>query len=113
MNIKFGTKLRLKKDWERGHLTFSTGDIVNVAHFDHKYSLILCHPQLKGVIKFKYRPQHMEEKIGEYFDIIDDQGLQQAVDDLLEMSHIDEVSSHIKHITDSSNKLLSIIPMNG
>jgi len=55
----------------------------------------------------------MEEKIGEYFDIIDDQGLQQAVDDLLEMSHIDEVSSHIKHITDSSNKLLSIIPMNG
>ena len=42
--MKFGTKLRLKRDWGiSDHLTAPKGEIVNVAHYDHKYGLTLTH----------------------------------------------------------------------
>ena len=71
MKFEFGTKLRLKKDWEKGYLTFQECDIVNVAHHDHKYGITLAHTQVRGTFDFNHSPENARAKIEEYFEVVE------------------------------------------
>lgn len=70
--MKFGTKLKLKKDWQYGLLTFEKGDILQVALYEHKHGLKLYHPQVGEIIDFVFSWDNREERINEYFEILED-----------------------------------------
>lgn len=72
MNIKFGTKLKLKKDWEVGFITIEKGDIVNVALYSHKYGMKFYCEGISNLLDFNYGWNNREEKINEWFEIVEE-----------------------------------------
>ncbi|MFW3357357.1 hypothetical protein [Aliarcobacter butzleri] len=70
--MRFGTKLKLKKDWEyHDFITFEKGDILQVAEYKHKYGMRLHHPGI-DLIDFKYNNSNRDKKIEEYFEIVEE-----------------------------------------
>ncbi|MCT7576457.1 hypothetical protein [Aliarcobacter butzleri] len=70
--MKFGTKLKLKKDWEyHDFITFEKGDILQVAEYKHKYGMRLHHPGI-DLVDFKYNNSNRDKKIEEYFEIVEE-----------------------------------------
>lgn len=70
--MKFGTKLKLKKDWEyHDFITFEKGDILQVAEYKHKYGMKLHHPGI-DLVDFKYNNSNRDKKIEEYFEIVEE-----------------------------------------
>lgn len=70
--MKFGTKLKLKKDWQYGLLTFEKGDILQVALYEHKHGLKLYHPQVGEIIDFIFGYNDREERIEEWFEVLEE-----------------------------------------
>jgi|SRR3989339_234568 hypothetical protein len=70
--MQFGTKLKLKKDWEYGLLTFEKGDILQVALYEHKYGLKLHHPRVGEMIDFVFGYNDREERIDEWFEVVEE-----------------------------------------
>ena len=70
--MRFGTKLKLKKDWEyHDFITFEKGDILQVAEYKHKYGMRLHHPGI-DLVDFKYNNSNRDKKIEEYFEIVEE-----------------------------------------
>ncbi|MDN5061336.1 hypothetical protein O8C86_05705 [Aliarcobacter butzleri] len=70
--MKFGTKLKLKKDWEyHDFITFEKGDILQVAAYKHKYGMKLHHPGI-DLVDFKFNNSNRDKKIEEYFEIVEE-----------------------------------------
>ncbi|WP_418186766.1 hypothetical protein [Aliarcobacter lanthieri] len=69
--MEFGTKLKLKKDWEyNDFITFEKGDILQVAEYRHKYGMKLHHSGI-DLINFKFDYSDRDKKIEEYFEIVE------------------------------------------
>lgn len=69
--MRFGQKLRLKKDWEYNDIiTFEKGDILQVANYQHKYGMKLYHPGV-SLVDFKFDWQNRDSKIDEYFEAVE------------------------------------------
>lgn len=73
--MEFGTKLVLKKEWVYGCLTFEKGEILQVALYEHKYGLKLHHPRVGEIIDFVFGWNDRDERINEYFEILEDKKL--------------------------------------
>lgn len=70
--MKFGTKLKLKKDWEyHDFIIFEKGDILQVAEYKHKYGMKLHHPGI-DLVDFKFNNSNRDKKIEEYFEIVEE-----------------------------------------
>lgn len=70
--MKFGTKLKLKKNWEYGILTFEKGEILQVALYRHKHGLFLYHPQVGEMIDFVFGWNDREKRLEEWFEVLED-----------------------------------------
>jgi hypothetical protein len=68
--MKFGTKLKLKKDWEVGIIDFEVGDIFYVANYIHNQGIKLKHNGVKDLIDFNFTSQVRDKKIDEYFEVL-------------------------------------------
>lgn len=73
--MKFGTKLKLKKDWSYDVFDFEKGDILQVVFYEHKYSLQLQYPRIIGLIFFNFEYNTMDKRIDEYFEVLEDNEL--------------------------------------
>lgn len=70
--MRFGTKLKLKKDWEyNDFITFKKGDILQVAEYKHKYGMRLHHSGI-DLVDFKFNYSNRDKKIEEYFEIVEE-----------------------------------------
>ncbi len=70
--MRFGTKLKLKKDWEyTDFITFEKGDILQVAEYKHKYGMRLHHAGI-DLVDFKFNYSNRDKKIEEYFEIVEE-----------------------------------------
>lgn len=67
--MKFGTKLKLKKDWEVGIIDFEVGDIFYVAFYTQKYGMKLHHDGVIDLIDFDFSLDSRDKLIDEYFEI--------------------------------------------
>ncbi|WP_151950322.1 hypothetical protein [Aliarcobacter butzleri] len=78
--MKFGTKLKLKKDWEYNkYFTFEKDEILQVAIYEHKYGIKLHHPRITDLNECSYSKvfevkrarttKEMYDKAFEYFGI--------------------------------------------
>ncbi len=73
--MKFGTKLKLKKDLLVGdYITIEKGDILQVAEYRHKYGMKL-HIDGVTLIDFVFGWNDRDERINEYFEVLDEQTL--------------------------------------
>ncbi|MDY0193480.1 MAG: hypothetical protein RBR93_08130 [Aliarcobacter butzleri] len=71
--MKFGTKLKLKKDWEYNkYFTFEKDEILQVAIYEHKYGIKLHHPRITDLIDFQFNYTNRDKKIEEYFEIVEE-----------------------------------------
>jgi len=71
--MKFGQKLKLKKDMEHNDfITFEKGDIFSVIFYTVKYGMKLHIQGIGDAIKFKYDHKTRESRIEEYFEVIED-----------------------------------------
>jgi hypothetical protein len=69
--MKFGTELKLKKDWEYNDIvTFEKGDTFKVAEYQHKYGMKLHYPSL-SLVDFKFNWHDRDSKIDEYFEVVE------------------------------------------
>ena len=71
--MQFGTKLKLKKDWELNDIvTLEKGDILQVAEYMHKYGMKLHIDGIIDLINFEFNYSNRDEKIEEYFEIVEE-----------------------------------------
>lgn len=71
--MKFGTKLKLKKDWEYNkYFTFQKDEILQVAIYEHKYGIKLHHPRIIDLLDFQFNYENRDKKIEEYFEIVEE-----------------------------------------
>lgn len=83
MHIKFGTKLKFKKNWEIGFITMEKDDIVDVALIDDKYGMKLHHKKLRNLIDFKYDWSNKDARINEWFEIVVEEPKHEKVNPIL------------------------------
>lgn len=95
--MKFGTKLKLKKDWEYGFLTFEKGDILQVALYEHKYGLKLHHPQVSEMIDFNFGHNDRGKRLNEWFEIVEEDELLELIEQLRNINN-DEANDFLKHL---------------
>jgi len=70
--MNFGTKLKLKKDWEYDdYITFQKGDILQVV-FGTKYGLKLYYPLVGNLLDFAFNTSDKEERLSEFFEVLDE-----------------------------------------
>lgn len=71
--MKFGQKLKLKKDWiYNKYLIFTKDEILYVAQYEHKYGMKLHHPKIADLLDFQFNWMDRDTKIEEYFEVIED-----------------------------------------
>lgn len=71
--MKFGTKLKLKKDWEYNkYFTFQKDEILIVVQYMHKYGMKLHHPRIIDLLDFQFNYENRDKKIEEYFEIVEE-----------------------------------------
>ncbi|MDK2050548.1 hypothetical protein [Aliarcobacter butzleri] len=71
--MNFGTKLKLKKDWEYNkYFTFQKDEILIVAQYMHKYGMRLHHPRIIDLLDFQFNYENRDKKIEEYFEIVEE-----------------------------------------
>lgn len=68
--MKFGTKLKLKREWRVGIIDFEVGDIFYVANYIHKKGIQLKHTSVANLIDFKFLCNERDAKIDEYFEVL-------------------------------------------
>ena len=74
--MKFGTKLKLKKEWViNDYLTAEKGEIFDVVFCTVKYGMELRINGIGDLINFWYDYQNKDERINEYFEILEDKKL--------------------------------------
>jgi len=79
--MKFGTKLKLKKDWRYDSaLTFKKGAVFQVALYNHKYGLKLYYPQVGDLLDFIYGWNDREERLNEFFEVLDETKKEKSCD---------------------------------
>lgn len=71
MKIEFGTKLKLKKDWEVGFIALQRGDVVDVALYSHKYGMKIHHEGLSNLLDFKYDWNNRDTRLNEWFELVE------------------------------------------
>lgn len=70
--MEFGTKIKLKKEWViNDYLTAEKGEIFNVVFCTVKYGMELRIHGVGDLIKFWYDYQNKDERINEYFEILE------------------------------------------
>lgn len=70
--MKFGTELKLKKEWKYNSLlTFGKGDTFKVAQYEHKYGMKLHHLEIADLLNFKFNCMNEADRIDEYFEIVE------------------------------------------
>ena len=71
--MKFGQKLKLKKEWiYNKYLTFTKDEILQVAQYEHKYGMKLHHPKIADLLDFQFNWMDRDIKIEEYFEVIEE-----------------------------------------
>ena len=66
--MRFGTKLRLKKDWHDTLVRVPKGEILTVVNYHTRYGLTLAHPDFVNTLSFNYCMWDKERRIKEYFE---------------------------------------------
>ncbi|WP_320034818.1 hypothetical protein [Halarcobacter sp.] len=64
--METGTKVKLKKGFNHGIITFEEGDILKVANYIHKFCIYLKHDNVIDLVRIAY------EEMDEYFEVLDD-----------------------------------------
>lgn len=105
--MKFGTKLKLKKDWRYGTLSFEKGSILLVAFYEHKYGLKLHYPRVSEIIDFLFDWNDREERINEYFEVLEDDGICELVEKLRTLDNTDS-NYFLKHFQRGAESILKI-----
>ena len=71
--MQFGTKLKLKKDWKLNNIiTLEKGDILQVVKYMHKHRMKLYIDGVANLINFEFNYSNRDEKIEEYFEIVEE-----------------------------------------
>ncbi len=70
--MQFGTKLKLKKDWQYNqYFLFEKGDEFQVAQYHHKYGMKLHHQRISDLLDFEFNWMTRDSKIEEYFEVVE------------------------------------------
>ena len=71
--MQFGTKLKLKKDWKLNNIvTLEKGDTLQVVKYMHKHRMKLYFDGVANLINFEFNYSNRDEKIEEYFEIVEE-----------------------------------------
>lgn len=70
--MQFGTKIKLKKDWQYNqYFLFEKGDEFQVAQYHHKYGMKLHYQRISDLLDFEFNWMTRDSKIEEYFEVVE------------------------------------------